>query len=153
MHAVIALAFCAMARLHVYIQAYSNVLIAMDYLGGSLVDCFPSVIAISTLNAEIHVLAAAYVLFWSVRYRTLLFSRPELRVTSASSASLSHQRPWYQGRLWACLSLCCRLSTKPGSEPSVSEPEKPRHFEVLGLQTHDLELLVDIGLQTSRRTR
>lgn len=149
MHAVIAFAFYAMARLHMYIRAYSNVLMAMDYLGNSLVDYFPSVVAISAFNAAIHALAVGYVLFWSARYRTLLFSRPKLRVTSASSASLSHQRPWYQC-LWARLFSCCHLRTKPSSEPSAatSEPNKPRHFEVLGLQTHDLELLVDIGLQT-----
>lgn len=52
--AVMVFAFHSMARLHVYIRAYLNVLMAMDYLDGSLVAYFSSVIAINSFNAVIH---------------------------------------------------------------------------------------------------
>lgn len=141
MHIVIGLAYFAMALLFGYIKANVNVREAMAYLGGSPLDYFPAVIGVGSLIAVLHALAILYLLFWSVRYQTLLFSCPESDAPAAQQQQAST-------RFWA--RLCSTRSTPmtAGGGAAGSHATESRSFSILGLKTHDLELLVDIALQT-----
>lgn len=145
MHSAIVLAYAFQAALFAYVNANAKVRTMVSYLGDSVVDFLPAVAGVGGMNAGLHGLAIFNVLFWSLRYCTLLFSKPEAPTADAQ------QRP--QGTKWSSVfKLLARFYQGGGGGGSTTatpvEPSSRWPLGLFGLSTHDLELALDLALQT-----
>ncbi|TYZ66871.1 hypothetical protein PybrP1_011317 [[Pythium] brassicae (nom. inval.)] len=140
MHIAIVLAYSFQAVLFAYVNANAKVRTMVSYLGESVVDFLPAVAGFGGMNAGLHGLAILSVLFWSLRHCTLLVSKPEAPTADAQQ----RQQP---SKWSAVLKLVARLYRDDEGSTMV-EQNAPWYFGLLGLSVHDLELALDLALQT-----
>lgn len=145
MHVAIVLAYAFQAALFAYVNASAKVRTMVSYLGDSVVDFLPAVAGVGGMNAGLHGLAILYVVFWSLRYCTLAFSKPE--APTADPQRRSQPSKW--SSTFKLVTRFYRGEETPSTGAGApTEQNTPRRFALLGLGVHDLELALDLALQT-----